>query len=182
MKSNKSVAVFCAASEDIDGRYKAEACEVGTMLGSMGATLIYGGARAGLMEATAAAVKAAGGCVVGVVPQVLVERNRVSALLDETVLVRDLSERKDVMVQRSDVLVALPGGVGTLDEIFHTMAAATIGYHRKRVVLYNASGFWDGLLSLLRQMADDAFVRGNLSDFIDVACSIDELKQIILKA
>ena len=118
----------------------------------------------------------------GVVPQVLVERNRVSALLDETVLVRDLSERKDIMVQRSDVLVALPGGVGTLDEIFHTMAAATIGFHSKRVVLYNASGFWDGLLSLLREMSQEAFVRGALCNYLTEVRSVEELKQIIIEA
>lgn len=182
MKNCKNVAVFCAASEEIDKKYRDEACEVGAMIGAVGATLIYGGARAGLMEATAAAVKEAGGRVVGVVPQVLVERNRVSALLDETVLVRDLSERKDIMVQRSDVLVALPGGVGTLDEIFHTMAAATIGFHSKRVVLYNASGFWDGLLSLLREMANEAFVRGALCNYLTEVRSVEELKQIIIEA
>ena len=182
MKNCKNVAVFCAASEEIDKKYRDEACEVGAMIGAVGATLIYGGARAGLMEATAAAVKEAGGRVVGVVPQVLVERNRVSALLDETVLVRDLSERKDIMVQRSDVLVALPGGIGTLDEVFHTMAAATIGFHKKRVVLYNVCGFWNGLLEVLQQMSQAAFVRGNLCDFLVVAENLDELKKIIEEA
>ncbi len=182
MEKRKSVAVFCAASEDIEPRYPQEAREVGALLGRLGAELVYGGARAGLMEAVAAAAKEAGARVVGVVPFVLEERNRVSSLLDERVRVKDLSERKDIMVQRSDVLVALPGGVGTLDEIFHTMAAATIGFHHKKVVLYNASGFWDGLLALLQKMSAEAFVRGGLNNYIEVAGSIDELERIITEA
>lgn len=178
----KSIAVFCAASDAVAPCYVQAAREVGTLIGEMGCELVYGGARAGLMETTAAAAKEAGARVVGVVPLVLEERNRVSALLDEKVHTRNLSERKDIMVQRSDVLVALPGGIGTLDEVFHTMAAATIGYHSKRVVLYNANGFWEPLLGVLRQMSQSAFVRGNLDDFLVVAGDIEELKKIIEEA
>ena len=178
----KSIAVFCAASDAVATCYVQAAREVGTLIGEMGCELVYGGARAGLMETTAAAAKEAGARVVGVVPLVLEERNRVSTLLDEKVHTRNLSERKDIMVQRSNVLVALPGGIGTLDEVFHTMAAATIGYHSKRVVLYNANGFWEPLLGVLRQMSQSAFVRGNLDDFLVVAGDIEELKRIIEEA
>ena len=150
-----SVAVFCAASESIDSCYVSAAREVGAMLARLGVTLVYGGARFGLMEATASAVKAAGGHVVGVVPHILEERGRVSHLLDEKIPCRNLSERKDIMLAKSDILVALPGGIGTLDEIFHVMAAATIGYHKKRVVLYNVNGFWDPLTDMLDRFNDD---------------------------
>ena len=175
----KKIAVFCAASEDIDAKYTAAAREVGALLGSMGCALVYGGARAGLMEATAAAAKEAGAYIVGVVPVVLEERNRVSGLIDEKIHTRNLSERKDIMVGQSNLLVALPGGIGTLDEVFHTMAAATIGYHGKRVVLYNVDGFWDGMVALLRQMSAAAFVRGNLDKYLVVANGIEELKNLI---
>lgn len=177
----KNIAVFCAASDLVDDKYVQAAREVGALLGSLGCALVYGGARAGLMEATAAAAKEAGAHIVGVVPHVLEERNRVSPLIDEKIAVRDLSERKDVMVQRSALLVALPGGIGTLDEIFHTMAAATIGYHSKRVVLYNAHGFWNGLVEMLQQMSAAAFVRGDLDSFLVVANSIEELEGLIKK-
>ena len=130
-----NVAVFCAASETIAPYYVTAANEVGTLIGKMGASLVYGGARFGLMEATAKAAKQAGAHVIGVVPDILVERGRVSTLLDEHIPCRNLSDRKDIMLAKSDILVALPGGIGTLDEIFHVMAAATIGYHSKRVVL-----------------------------------------------
>ena len=152
------------------------------MLGRTGATLVYGGARFGLMEATAQAAKASGATVVGVVPQILEERDRVSTLIDEKINCRNLSDRKDIMLERSDILVALPGGVGTLDEIFHVLAAAMIGYHSKRVVLYNVNGFWDSLMELLGSSKDKGFVRCDLERHLVVAESIDELEKYIQEA
>lgn len=177
----KSVAIFCAASENIAPGYFEAAAEVGAMLGRLGATLVYGGARFGLMEATAKAARLAGAHIVGVVPDILVERGRVSALLDEQVGCRNLSERKDIMLERSDVLVALPGGVGTLDEIFHVLAAATIGYHTKRVVLYNVNGFWDSLCATLGEMLQAGFVRGEFEKYLVVANTIAELEDLLNK-
>ena len=175
----KSIAVFCAASENIAPGYFEAATEVGTMLGRMGTTLVYGGARFGLMEATAKAAKQAGARIVGVVPHILVERDRVSGLLDEQVGCRNLSERKDIMLERSDMLVALPGGIGTLDEIFHVLAAATIGYHTKRVVLYNVNGFWNPLLATVEEMSQAGFVRGEVEKYLIVANSVAELEELI---
>ena len=175
----KSVAIFCAASENIAPGYFEAAVEVGAMLGRVGATMVYGGARFGLMEATAKAAKATGARIVGVVPDILVERDRVSGLLDEQVGCRNLSERKDIMLERSDILVALPGGIGTLDEIFHVLAAATIGYHTKRVVLYNVNGFWNQLLATVEEMSQAGFVRGEMEKYLIVANSVAELEDLI---
>ena len=149
------------------------------MLGRLGKTMVYGGARFGLMEATAKAAKAAGARILGVVPDILVERDRVSRLLDEQVGCRNLSERKDIMLERSDVLVALPGGVGTLDEIFHVLAAATIGYHTKRVVLYNVNCFWNALLAAVDEMSQAGFVRGEMKKYLVVANDIAQLEELI---
>ena len=175
----KSIAIFCAASENIAPGYFEAAAEVGAMLGRVGATMVYGGARFGLMEATAKAAKATGARIVGVVPDILVERDRVSGLLDEQVGCRNLSERKDIMLERSDILVALPGGIGTLDEIFHVLAAATIGYHTKRVVLYNVNGFWNQLLATVEEMSQAGFVRGEVEKYLIVANSVAELEDLI---
>ena len=182
MTKGRNVAVFCAASESIDRIYVNAAHEVGTMLGHMGASLVYGGARFGLMEATAKAAKATGARVIGVVPDILVERDRVSTLLDENIPCRNLSERKDIMLAKSDILVALPGGVGTLDEIFHVMAAATIGFHNKRVILYNVNGFWNSLSAMLNQFNADGFIRGDMERFMSVANNIEELEKLIKEA
>lgn len=178
----KSVAVFCAASENIAPGYFEAAAYVGRMLGRIGAALVYGGARFGLMEAVAKGAKEAGAHVVGVVPEILEQRGRVSALIDEKIPCRNLSDRKDIMLAKSDVLVALPGGVGTLDEIFHVAAAATIGYHSKRVILYNVNGFWNGLLAALEELSEAGFVRAGLENIIVVANSIEELESLIEKA
>lgn len=178
----KSVAVFCAASENIAPGYFEAAASVGRMLGRIGAALVYGGARFGLMEAVAKGAKEAGARVVGVVPEILEQRGRVSVLIDEKIPCRNLSDRKDIMLAKSDVLVALPGGVGTLDEIFHVAAAATIGYHSKRVILYNVNGFWNRLLAALEELSEAGFVRAGLDNIIVVANSIEELESLIEKA
>lgn len=177
-----NIAVFCAASEAIAPYYVTAAKEVGTLIGEIGASLVYGGARFGLMEATAKAAKQAGAHIIGVVPDILVERGRVSTLLDEHIPCRNLSDRKDIMLAKSDILVALPGGIGTLDEIFHVLAAATIGFHSKRVVLYNVNGFWDSMVAMLDNFNAAGFIRGEMERFMAVANSIEDLDQLINEA
>lgn len=174
-----SVGLFCAASEQIAPYYADAAREVGALLGRYGITLFYGGAAAGLMEAAAAAAKESGARVVGVVPQILIKRNRVSALLDDRIVTANLSERKDAIIANSDILLALPGGVGTLDEIFHLMAGVTIGYHCKRIILYNVNGYWDSLVALLKEYSKKGFLRGELNNYIAVVNNIEELEKII---
>ena len=146
------IGVFCSASEVIDSIYFDKAQEFGRWMGQNKKTLVYGGANLGLMECVAKAAKENGGFVMGVVPTKLEERGAVSDLLDVTFRVDNLSERKDAMLRESDILVALPGGVGTLDEVFHVMASASIGYHAKKVILYNVNGFWNGLLAFMDEL------------------------------
>lgn len=111
------IGIFCSASDNIDKMYFESASQIGKWMGQTGKTLIYGGASLGLMECIARAVKENGGKVIGVVPAKLEENGKVSTLLDEEIHTRNLSDRKDIITEKSEVLVALPGGVGTLDEI-----------------------------------------------------------------
>ena len=173
------IGVFCSASEVIDSIYFDKAQEFGRWMGQNKKTLVYGGANLGLMECVAKAAKENGGFVMGVVPTKLEERGAVSDLLDVTFRVDNLSERKDAMLRQSDVLVALPGGVGTLDEVFHIMAAASIGYHTKKVILYNINGFWDGLLDLLEGLKAQGFARLPMEMFYGVANSFEELIDLL---
>ena len=113
----------------------------------------------------------------GVVPTKLEERGAVSDLLDVTFRTDNLSDRKDVILRESDVLVALPGGVGTLDEVFHVMASASIGYHAKKVIFYNVDGFWDGLLHFLQSLREQHFARRPWENFYAVAHTFEELKE-----
>ena len=171
------IGIFCSAADDIEAVYFEKARELGAWLGEHKKTLVYGGANLGLMECVAQAAKEQGAFIMGVVPTLLEERGAVSDLLDVTFRVDNLSERKDVMLRESDVLVALPGGVGTLDEVFHVMASASIGYHAKKVIFYNVDGFWDDLLALLHRMREQRFARKPWENFCLVANNLEELKE-----
>ena len=174
----QSIGIFCAASNAIDASYFRAAEEVGRWIGASGHRLVYGGAALGLMEAVATATRQAGGPVLGVVPTKLVERNIVSSQPTDIIHCHDLSDRKDIMLRESDLIVALPGGIGTVDEVFHVMGGATIGYHRKRVVLYDVDGYWAPLLALLADMQQRGFIRRPLSDFVVSVSSVAELEAL----
>ena len=137
----------------MDKIYYEEAARLGRWIGEHGKTLVCGGANCGLMETLAKAVCEAGGGVLGVIPQILLERNRVSTYLSERILTRDLNERKDVLVSQSDIILALPGSVGTLDEVFTVMAANTIGIHSKKILFWNINGFWDDLFVMFEGLS-----------------------------
>ena len=120
------IAIFCSASDSIASVYEEKARELGAWIGRKNKWLIYGGANLGLMDTVARTAKEYGAKVMGIVPTKLEEHGAVSDFLDVTFRSVNLSDRKDMMEQEADVMVALPGGVGTLDEIFHVVAAATI--------------------------------------------------------
>ena len=175
----EKIGIFCSASDNIDKMYFESARQIGEWMGQEGKTLIYGGASLGLMECVARAVKENGGKVIGVVPTKLEENGKVSTLLDEEIHTHNLSDRKDIITEKSEVLVALPGGIGTLDEIFHVIAAASIGYHRKKVIFYNEYGFYDELLKALHILEDKGFARQPFSTYYEVANTLNELKEKI---
>ena len=144
-----------------------------------GHELVFGGVNQGLMECIAKATKAAGGYTIGVVPSIVEETGRTSQYNDEVITCNNLSERKQLMLEASDVFIALPGGIGTLDEIFTIAASRTIGYHHKQVVLYNIHGFWDSTIAMLDDMQHRGMIRGNWRDYIGVASGIAELEDIL---
>ncbi|KAA6351818.1 TIGR00730 family Rossman fold protein [termite gut metagenome] len=176
----KKIGVFCSASDNIDAIYFESARQLGEWMGKENKMLVYGGTALGLMEQIARAVKENGGNVVGIVPVKIKESNLESTLSDQTIDVSNLSERKDLMLQKSDIMVALPGGIGTLDEVFHVMAAATIGDHTKKIVFYNINGFYDLLWRILNDMKTNHFITGELSDYCNIANSFEELKLFLL--
>lgn len=117
--------------------------------------------------------------IIGVIPTKLEERGRTSDLVDVTFRTDNLSDRKDVMLNESDVAVALPGGVGTLDEIFHVMAAATLDYHQKKVIFYNINGFWNGILDFLNGLEEKRFAHHPLDSYFAVANNLRELIELL---
>jgi uncharacterized protein (TIGR00730 family) len=175
----EKIAVFCSASEGLAPAYYEQAKELGRWMGQQHKTLVYGGARAGLMEALAQAAHAAGATGMGRVPEKLVEQGRVSECLDVTFRTEDLNDRKALMLQEADVCVALPGGVGTLDEVFTVMASATLGYHSKRVILFNPDGFWNPIVQFLHQLEAQHFTRLPLNYLYAEARSLEELFSLL---
>ena len=153
--------------------------ELGRWIGSNGHTLVFGGCNLGLMECVARAVRQAGGTTIGVVPSIIERGGKASPSMDVCIPCDNLSDRKDIMLAKSDVLVALPGGVGTLDEIFTVVASASIGYHRKRVILYNMKGFWNPLLDMLAAMREAGMMRDGFERQLLVASSHDELVETL---
>ena len=173
------ICVFCSANQQIDSDFFALTEELGRWIASEGHSIVYGGVNQGLMECVAKAVHEAGGQTIGVIPQIVEKSGRISQYVDVEMLCDNLSDRKQLMEDQSDVFIALPGGIGTIDEVFTIAAAHTIGYHHKRVVLYNMKGFWNDLLTLLDNLQQRGMVRGNWRDYIAVANNLDEIRELL---
>ena len=173
------ICVFCSANNTIDQAFFQATEELGRWLAEKGHELVFGGVNQGLMECVAKAAKEAGGHTIGVVPSIVEETGRTSQYNDEVVTCNNLNERKQLMLDMSDVFIALPGGVGTLDEVFTIAASYTIGYHRKRVILYNINGFWDATIAMLDDMQQRGMIRGIWRDYIGVASNIAELEELL---
>ena len=174
-----NICIFCSANSNIPTEYFERTSELGTWMGANGHTLVFGGCNLGLMECVAKAVHDAKGMTVGVVPTIVEKGGKVSDYVDVKILCDNLSDRKDLMIERSDVIIALPGGVGTLDEIFTVLAAASIGYHNKRVILYNIGGFWDSLIAMLDNLKARGVLRAGFEDTVKVAHTLDEIAALI---
>lgn len=174
-----NICIFCSANSNIPTEYFERTSELGTWMGANGHTLVFGGCNLGLMECVAKAVHEAKGMTVGVVPTIVEKGGKVSEYVDVKILCNNLSDRKDLMIERSDVIIALPGGVGTLDEIFTVLAAASIGYHNKRVILYNIGGFWDSLIAMLDDLKARGVLRAGFEDTVKVAHTLDEIAALI---
>ena len=171
-----NIAVFCSANNNIDPDYFRAAEVLGRWIGANGHTLVYGGGNSGLMECIGKAVHEAGGRTVGVIPRIMEEGRRVSDYVDVETPCEDLSDRKAIMMERSDEFYALPGGIGTIDEVFTVASAATIGYHHKKVTLCNVKGFWDSLITLLNDHQQKGMIRGEYHDYIEIK-SIDDFNR-----
>ena len=172
------IGVFLSSRDEIPASYREAAEQVGQWIGETRRTLVYGGSGVGLMEVVARAAKQSGARVFGIVPQFVVDRHIVSETLDVEIRTAALSDRKTVMIDRSDVLVALPGGVGTLDEVFTVLAARTANETHKRVVLYDVDGCWQPLIALLDQLVEQGLYGTDERKAIGVATNIAELEEL----
>lgn len=153
-----SIAVFCGSSRGADPAYGKAAEAIGRAVARRGMTLVYGGGSLGLMGTMARSAMSEGGKVVGVIPRSIAERIA-DIELTERHVVEDMHARKSLMYRMAEGFIALPGGFGTFEEFFEAFTWYQLGYHLKPLGLLNVSGFYDGLVSFLRQAADAGFVR-----------------------
>ena len=153
------IAVFCGSSFGRQAIYEERARLLGQTLAARKIELVFGGGHVGLMGAVADAVLEAGGRVTGVIPTALQEKEIAHSGLSELIVVKDMHERKAKMAELADAFVAMPGGAGTLEEIFEAWTWAMLGYHRKPCAFFNVNGYYDKLLEFIAYMVDESFLR-----------------------
>jgi uncharacterized protein (TIGR00730 family) len=152
MSKINAICVYCGSSPGTDPAFVEAARDFGKILAHSGIRLVWGGGSVGLMGAIASSVIEHGGAAIGIIPEFLTAKERPRRLAQEQIITRDMHERKSTMFDRADAFVALPGGIGTLEELVEQMTWAQLGRHKKPILIANINGFWDPLLSLLAHM------------------------------
>ena len=153
-----SVCVYCGSRPGANPAFADAAVATGRWIGERGGQLVYGGGRSGLMGTVAEATRQAGGRVVGVIPQALVDKELANRLCDELHIVQTMHERKAMMAERSDAFLALPGGIGTFEELFEVWTWRQLGYHDKPLGLLNVAGYYDTLMGFLNHSVASGFM------------------------
>ena len=169
------VCIFCGSSSGARAAYTTAAATIGTSLARRGLGLVYGGGRVGLMGAVADAALTAGGHVIGVIPQSLVDKEVGHRALTELRIVHSMHERKALMADLSDAFIALPGGAGTMDEFFEILTWAQLGYHHKPCAMLNVAGYYDPLLAFMDHAVTEGFIRAEHRDLIRIDDDPDRL-------
>ncbi|NYF55105.1 LOG family protein [Micromonospora purpureochromogenes] len=167
-----AICVFCASSRTLDRRWLELAAETGAELAQRGHTLVSGGGCVGMMGALADGARAAGGRTLGVIPQALVDLEVADLASDELLVTDGMASRKTLMVDKSDAFLTLPGGLGTLDELFEVWTTATLALHAKPMVLVDIDGFYRPLLDWLATLADQTFLKPAGLDLLLVADTV----------
>jgi uncharacterized protein (TIGR00730 family) len=169
-----NICVFCSSSLRIDKKYLELAEQVGAELARRGHTLVSGGATVSCMGAVTSAARAAGGRTIGVIPQVLVDIEIADRDSDELIVAADMRERKGVMDARSDAFLVLPGGIGTLEELFEIWTARVLGIHDRPLVILDPWGLYDPLKQLISNMHAEGFTRADVFDAISWTSTVEE--------
>jgi len=180
MSDIKAVCVFCGASNNVPSHFLDIGKTFGNMLVQNNIQLVYGGGDCGIMGAVANSVLKAKGYVTGVFPRSLKDLESEHASLSEIIMVESMHERKRIMFERSDAIVVLPGGFGTMDEMFEIITWKQLRFHQKKIIILNHKGYWDTLIHLMNNIIDVGFAREEVRSFYQVVDTpegvIDALK------
>ena len=175
MNTIRTVCVYCGSGPGTNPRFVEAAIAFGKVLAENGIRLVYGGGSIGLMGAVAKSVLDHGGKVTGIIPEFLRGRENALTRVQEMIITPDMHERKRLMFEHSDAFVALPGGIGTLEELVEQMTWQQLGRHTKPVLLANIDGFWEPLLALLAHMRETEFIRPSLQVDILKAEQVEDI-------
>jgi len=170
----RNITVYCSSSSKVDPVYLDAARQLGTGIAQAGWGLVYGGNRIGMMGVLADAARAAGGRVVGVTPRMFIEHGHGDDACDELIVSTDMRDRKQILIERGDALVALPGGLGTLEEIFDAMISRQFDFHHKPMVLLNIAGFYDPLLAMIEHGIAGNFIKAKSREIMAIHRTVDE--------
>jgi uncharacterized protein (TIGR00730 family) len=179
MSTIRSICVYCGSSSGTNPEFVEIARSFGRILAESGIALVYGGGARGLMGALARAAQEHGGRVVGIIPEFLKSRERVFAGAQELLVTPDMHERKRLMFERADAFVALPGGVGTLEELVEQLTWSQLGRHTKPILIANIHGFWDPLIELLDHMKRSGFIHTELAIDYKVVERVEDIIPVI---
>ena len=174
----RALCVYCGSSSQVRESHLQAARELGALAARAGVELVYGGGRVGLMGALAEAALAAGGRVVGIIPQHLEDLEVGHRGASEYLVVDSMHARKQLMAERSDAFCALPGGLGTLDETFEIVTWRQLKLHDKPVILVNIDGFWDPLLRLVEHQTAEGYLRGGSAGLFQVVDRVDQILEV----
>jgi len=174
-KMTNSIAIFCGSALGTDSVFLEAAQKVGETIAQQGKTLVYGGGRSGLMGVVADSALNAGGKVIGVIPEILVNKELAHPDLTELYVVQNMQERKMKMSELSDGFIALPGGTGTFEEIFEQWTWAQLGIHLKPCAFLNVDGFYDDLISFLQRATEKGFTHSRFMETLQYSSSIEEI-------
>jgi cytokinin riboside 5'-monophosphate phosphoribohydrolase len=175
----KLLCVYCGSSQKLDPKYYAASEAIGRAMVAHGWGLVYGGGHAGMMGSVAKSVKAAGGHVVGVIPEFMIERELAYREADELITVATMRERKRIMEERASAFLALPGGIGTLEELTEIMTLRYINRTDKPVIIFNQDGYYDDLLRFFERMTRERFKSPGMQSLYAVASSEPQIWSLL---
>src|SRR5215210_2606468 len=178
----QNICVYCGSGPGLNPEYAKAARAFGRLLAEAGIGLVYGGGSLGLMGETARSVLRHGGHVTGIIPGFLNEREHMLLDAHELIVVDNMHQRKHLMFLKSDAFVALPGGLGTIEEFVEQLTWAQLQRHQKPIVLVNVEGFWDPLLALFEQMRSEGFIRGGFELHLEVVEAVEDAIPAIIRA
>lgn len=177
----RSVTVYCSSSAEVDPAYLLAARETGRAIARAGWTLVYGGNRVGCMHELAEGARSEGGRVIGITPQIFVDKGYHDIEATELIVTRSMAERKTLLEQRGDAFVALPGGLGTYEELFEQLVNRQLRYHDKAIVALNLRGYFNPLIEMIDHGISEHFIKPKARELMEFAGTVDEVMRLLVR-